>query len=69
MMNAPLAAAVQSLRRRRRSVASLDALAGIPVGAMATTGEIGDLVAFVCRPDQISLNGAVLDVNGGSYLR
>lgn len=45
------------------------ALAGIPVGAMATPQEIGDLVAFVFRPGQVSLNGAVLDVNGGSYLR
>ncbi len=33
MMNSALAAAVQSLRGRRRSVASLDALAGVPVPA------------------------------------
>jgi 3-oxoacyl-[acyl-carrier protein] reductase len=26
-------------------------------------------VAFCFRPSQVSLNGAVLDVNGGSYLR
>lgn len=45
------------------------ALAGIPVGRMATPEEIGDLVAFAMRPSQVSLNGAVLDVNGGSYLR
>lgn len=45
------------------------ALAGIPIGRMATPEEIGELVAFVCRPSQASLNGAVLDVNGGSYLR
>lgn len=45
------------------------ALAGIPIGRMATPQEIGELVAFTFRPSQASLNGAVLDVNGGSYLR
>jgi NAD(P)-dependent dehydrogenase (short-subunit alcohol dehydrogenase family) len=45
------------------------ALAGIPVGRMAEPAEIGELVAFALRPSQVSLNGAVLDVNGGSYLR
>ena len=45
------------------------ALAGIPIGAMAQPSEIGEITAFVFRPSQVSLNGAVLDVNGGSYLR
>lgn len=45
------------------------ALAGIPIGRMAAPQEIGDLVAFILRSSQASLNGAVLDVNGGSYLR
>jgi 3-oxoacyl-[acyl-carrier protein] reductase len=45
------------------------ALAGIPIGRMAEPREIGELAAFVFRPTQSSLNGAVLDVNGGSYLR
>ena len=45
------------------------ALSGIPIGAMAEAAEIGELVAFALRPSQASLNGAVLDVNGGSYLR
>lgn len=45
------------------------ALNGIPIGRMATPEEIGELVAFCFRPSQASLNGAVLDVNGGSYLR
>ena len=45
------------------------ALNGIPIGRMAAPGEIGELVAFCFRPSQASLNGAVLDVNGGSYLR
>lgn len=42
---------------------------GMPIGDMATPQEIGKLVAFIFRPTQASLNGAVLDVNGGSYLR
>lgn len=45
------------------------ALAGISVGRMAEPMEIGELVSFVLRPSQLSLNGAVLDVNGASYLR
>lgn len=45
------------------------AVGDIPIGAMAEPGEIGRLVAFVLQPDQRSLNGATLDVNGGSYLR
>lgn len=45
------------------------ALAGIPIGRMAAPQEIGDLAAFLFRPSQLSLNGAVLDVNGGSDLR
>ena len=45
------------------------ALAGIPTGRMAAPEEVGEIVAFALRPSQSSLNGAVLDVNGGSYLR
>lgn len=45
------------------------ALAGIPIGRMAEPQEIAELVAFALRPSQASLNGAVLDVNGASYLR
>lgn len=45
------------------------ALAGIPIGRMAEPQEIAELVALALRPSQASLNGAVLDVNGASYLR
>lgn len=45
------------------------ALSGIPIGEMATPEEIGEIAAFALRPSQKSLNGAVLDVNGASYLR
>jgi hypothetical protein len=36
---------------------------------MADPQEIGEITAFAFRPSQASLNGAVLDVNGGSYMR
>jgi NAD(P)-dependent dehydrogenase (short-subunit alcohol dehydrogenase family) len=45
------------------------AVADIPIGAMALPGEVAELTAFVLRPSQRSLNGATLDVNGGSYIR
>ncbi|WP_343079277.1 SDR family oxidoreductase [Ostreiculturibacter nitratireducens] len=45
------------------------ALSGIPIGRMAEPDEIAELVAFVLRPSQVSLSGAVLDVNGASKMR
>lgn len=45
------------------------ALAGIPIARMADPEEIAEITAFAFRPSQASLNGAVLDVNGGSYMR
>ncbi|MBB3395036.1 SDR family oxidoreductase [Rhizobium sp. BK060] len=45
------------------------AVADIPIGEMASPSEVAELVAFVLRPSQTSLNGATLDVNGGSYIR
>lgn len=45
------------------------AVADIPTGEMAEPAEIAELVAFVLRKSQASLNGATLDVNGGSYIR
>jgi len=45
------------------------AVADIPLGRMASPAEIAELVAFTLRPSQASLNGATLDVNGGSYIR
>lgn len=41
----------------------------IPIGDIADPAEIAELVAFVLRFGQDSLNGATLDVNGGSYIR
>lgn len=45
------------------------AVADIPIGRMAEPSEVGELIAFALRPSQASLNGATLDVNGGSYIR
>jgi 3-oxoacyl-[acyl-carrier protein] reductase len=45
------------------------AVADIPIGEMATPQEVAELVSFVLRRSQASLNGATLDVNGGSYIR
>lgn len=45
------------------------AVSDIPIGEMAEPREVAELVAFVLRPSQASLNGATLDVNGGSYIR
>nr|WP_234819257.1 SDR family oxidoreductase [Sinorhizobium meliloti] len=44
-------------------------VADIPIGEMAEPTEVAELVAFLLRPSQSSLNGATLDVNGGSYIR
>ncbi|MQB07240.1 SDR family NAD(P)-dependent oxidoreductase [Agrobacterium tumefaciens] len=45
------------------------AVSDIPIGEMAEPSEVAALVAFILRPGQASLNGATLDVNGGSYIR
>ncbi len=45
------------------------ATSDIPIGAMCEPEELAELVAFVLRPSQRSLNGATIDVNGGSYIR
>lgn len=41
----------------------------IPIGRAVALEELAELVAFVLRPSQRSLNGATLDINGGSYIR
>lgn len=45
------------------------AVADIPIGEMAEPAEVAELIAFALRPSQRSLNGATLDVNGGSHIR
>lgn len=41
----------------------------IPLGEIASPEEVAELVAFCLRPSQRSINGATLDINGGSYIR
>lgn len=45
------------------------ALSAIPTGAMAEPEEVGAAVAFAIDPGNAALSGAVLDINGASYLR
>lgn len=45
------------------------AIGDIPLGELVEPSEVAELIAFVLRPDQRSLNGATLDINGGSYVR
>jgi NAD(P)-dependent dehydrogenase (short-subunit alcohol dehydrogenase family) len=45
------------------------AVADIPIARMADPQEIAELVAFALQPSQVSMNGATIDVNGGSYIR
>lgn len=42
--------------------------AGIPVGRVATTGEIAGPVLFLCTPMAGFISGEVLNVNGGAVL-
>lgn len=45
------------------------AVGDIPLGEIVEPREVAELIAFVLRSDQRSLNGATLDINGGSYVR
>lgn len=45
------------------------AVADNPLGEMGTPQEVAELVAFLASDKTRSLNGATLDVNGGSYVR
>jgi len=44
-------------------------LADIPLGRVATTEEVARLIVFLATPGTESMTGAVVDVNGASYLR
>ncbi|WP_281059649.1 MULTISPECIES: hypothetical protein [unclassified Mesorhizobium] len=44
-------------------------MADIPIGKIADPTSIAEIVVFVLRSSQVSLNGATLDVNGRSYTR
>lgn len=48
----------------------LDAAVGdIPIGRMVEPREVAELIAFALSRSGEALNGATLDVNGGSYVR
>lgn len=53
------------IRAKGRDVA----LGDIPVGKMVEPKEVADVVCLALRPDQLSLSGATLDINGASYVR
>ncbi|MBT9384119.1 SDR family oxidoreductase [Pseudooceanicola sp. CBS1P-1] len=52
-----------------RSHGKAAAVGDIPIAEMVEPEELAQLVAFALLPSQRSLNGATLDMNGGSYLR
>ncbi|MDB5028454.1 MAG: dehydrogenase, short-chain alcohol dehydrogenase like protein [Candidatus Eremiobacteraeota bacterium] len=43
--------------------------AEIPLGRITSAEDVAHVVAFLCTPLARHLNGATLDVNGGSYVR
>lgn len=45
------------------------AVGDVPIGEMVAPSELAELVCFALRPEQRSLSGATLDVNGASYVR
>ena len=57
--------AEQFIVKHGKKAAVLD----IPIGEIASPSEVAELVAFVLQRSQPSLNGATIDINGGSYIR
>lgn len=43
-------------------------MATLPVGRMASVGEIATAIAFFCSPEAGYITGATLDVNGGGFM-
>ncbi|HEX3549000.1 MAG TPA: SDR family oxidoreductase [Candidatus Elarobacter sp.] len=43
--------------------------AEVPLGRVASADEVAHVIAFLCTPLARHLNGATIDVNGGSYVR
>jgi 3-oxoacyl-[acyl-carrier protein] reductase len=44
-------------------------VAEIPIGRVGTADEVAGIIAFLASPMADYLNGATIDVNGGSYVR
>lgn len=51
------------------NIAQQAAMSEIPVGELVKSEELAELVSFLLRPSQLSLNGSTIDINGGSYIR
>jgi 3-oxoacyl-[acyl-carrier protein] reductase len=45
------------------------AVGDIPIRAMVEPQEIADVILLCLRENQRSINGATIDINGGSYIR
>jgi 3-oxoacyl-[acyl-carrier protein] reductase len=58
-----------STERVAKSVTDPAVLADQPLGRVATPDEVAEVVAFCALDAPPSLTGAILDVNGASYLR
>jgi 3-oxoacyl-[acyl-carrier protein] reductase len=58
-----------STERVAKSITDPVVLADQPLGRVATPEEVADVVTFCALDAPASLTGAILDVNGASYLR
>jgi 3-oxoacyl-[acyl-carrier protein] reductase len=58
-----------STKRVAASVESKTVLADQPLGRVATADEVAQVIAYCVLDAPASLTGAILDVNGASYLR
>jgi 3-oxoacyl-[acyl-carrier protein] reductase len=58
-----------STARVARSVENAAVLADQPLGRVATPGEVAQVVSYCALDAPASMTGAILDVNGASYLR
>jgi 3-oxoacyl-[acyl-carrier protein] reductase len=58
-----------STERVSKSISDPAVLADQPLGRVATPDEVADVVTFCALDAPASLTGAILDVNGASYLR
>lgn len=56
-------------QRVEKSIADPAVLADQPLGRVATPEEVADIATFCALDAPASLTGAILDVNGASYLR
>jgi NAD(P)-dependent dehydrogenase (short-subunit alcohol dehydrogenase family) len=58
-----------STQRVARSVQDKAVLADQPLGRVATPEEVAQVVSYCALDAPASMTGAIVDVNGGSYLR